>query len=166
MKRSRWTGTRTHTRKLNRNISTLMPSLLCAHIHSLSSDWERWLVCRNISILFPCVCSCACPPWSLQFLVTVFTFLSLILYIDFLFQIDSAREFMQFPYLVDCLQELLGKWRAEVLCIDHGTQVSDNVCLCLDQLSVDVLLHWASELLGIVNLGGSMSNATFYCITN
>ena len=113
-----------------------------------------------------CVCSCACPPWSLQFLVTVFTFLSLILYIDFLFQIDSAREFMQFPYLVDCLQELLGKWRAEVLCIDHGTQVSDNVCLCLDQLSVDVLLHWASELLGIVNLGGSMSNATFYCITN
>ena len=34
---------------------------------------------RNILILFPCVCSCACPPWSLQFLVRVLTFLSLIL---------------------------------------------------------------------------------------
>ena len=34
---------------------------------------------RNISILFPCVCSCACPPWTLQFSVRVLTFLSLIL---------------------------------------------------------------------------------------
>jgi hypothetical protein len=34
---------------------------------------------RHISILFPCVCSCACPPWIPQFSVRVLTFLSLIL---------------------------------------------------------------------------------------
>ena len=56
----------------------VMPSLMCAHIQSLSFDWER-RQCPYISILFPFVCSCACPPWSLQFLVRVFTFLSLIL---------------------------------------------------------------------------------------
>ena len=37
-------------------------------------------LCRNISILFPCVCSCACPPWSLQFLIRVLTFLSFLLF--------------------------------------------------------------------------------------
>ena len=36
----------------------------------------RW----NISILFPCVCSCACPQWTLQFSVRVLTFFSLILH--------------------------------------------------------------------------------------
>ena len=35
---------------------------------------------QNILILFPCVCLCACPLWSFQFMVRVFTFLSLILY--------------------------------------------------------------------------------------
>ena len=47
---------------------------MCSHTFE-----KDGLVRRNISILFPCVCSCACPPWSLQFLVRVFTFLSLIL---------------------------------------------------------------------------------------
>ena len=57
--------TNTHTRKQNQNISTDM-AIFLNHIHLLSSDWERrqW-VRQNISILFPC----ACPPWSLQFLV-------------------------------------------------------------------------------------------------
>ena len=34
---------------------------------------------RNITILFPCVCLCTCPPWTLKFSVRVLTFLSLIL---------------------------------------------------------------------------------------
>jgi hypothetical protein len=86
-----WRG-HTHTRKQNRNILVDMAvffkekranvcehmrkmasSLSCAHMHLLSFDWERW------PILFPCVCLCTCPSWSLQFLVRVFTFLSLIL---------------------------------------------------------------------------------------
>jgi hypothetical protein len=45
----------------------------------LSTRQGHHRVRRNILILFPCVCSCASPPWSLQFLVRVLTFLSLIL---------------------------------------------------------------------------------------
>ena len=40
---------------------------------------EYTYIPAGISILFPCVCLCACPPWTLQFLVRVVTFLSLIL---------------------------------------------------------------------------------------
>ena len=89
LKRSWWTGTQTHTRKQNWNILTDTAVLLnqkkanvCEHTTKNSSD-AIFYVCRvrrYILILFPCVCSCACPPWSLQFLVRVFTFLSLILH--------------------------------------------------------------------------------------
>ena len=52
--------------------------LSCTHTHSLSSDWERWSSPSKY-FDFVSVCLCACPPWSLQFLVRVLTFFSLIL---------------------------------------------------------------------------------------
>ena len=78
LKRSRWTGTRMHTRKQNQNISTgtavflnqkranilehttkMMPSLSCAHVHSLSSDWERQpCPSKCFDFVFVCVFVC------------------------------------------------------------------------------------------------------------
>ena len=59
--------------------SLVTPSLSCVHIHSFSSDWERQLW---LSKYFDQVSVCLCVPFlwrSLQFLVRVFPFLSLIL---------------------------------------------------------------------------------------
>ena len=59
--------------------SLVMPSLSCAHIHLLFSDWER-LPCPSKYLAQ--VSMCLHVPvllWILQFLVRVFTFLSLIL---------------------------------------------------------------------------------------
>jgi hypothetical protein len=88
LKRSRWTDTWTHTRKQNLNISTdtaiflnqkranvcehmtKMASLHLCHVLTCISSLLIEKDCRvhwNITILFPCVCSCVCPPWSLQF---------------------------------------------------------------------------------------------------
>ena len=58
-------------------ISLVTPSLSCIHKHLLSSDWERRLC---LSKYLDTVSVCLCVPvlrWSLQFLVRVFTFLSL-----------------------------------------------------------------------------------------
>ena len=82
-----WTGTRTHTWKQNQNISTTWPSIsirrermyVITRRGLLSSEWEGQPCHWNILILFPCMCSCACPPLTLQFSVRVLTFLSLIL---------------------------------------------------------------------------------------
>ena len=55
MKRSRWTG----TRKQNQNISKtlVMPSLSCAHILSLSSDWEgQPCPSKYLDFFSMCVC--------------------------------------------------------------------------------------------------------------
>ena len=58
--------------------SLMMPSLSCVHVHLFSSDWERWpcpskyfdlvSVCLRVPVLL----------WSFQFLLRVFSFLSLI----------------------------------------------------------------------------------------
>ena len=100
LKRLQWTGTDSHTRKQNWNIladtavflnekranvcehTTKMASLyICrvlTYIRSLLIEKDG-SVRQNISILFSCVCSCACPLWSLEYSVRVLTFLSLIL---------------------------------------------------------------------------------------
>ena len=62
--------------------SLVTPSLSCVHKHLLSSDWERR---PCLSKYLDTVSVCLCVPflwWSLQFLVRVFTFLSLNLLIS------------------------------------------------------------------------------------
>ena len=54
------------------------PCRVLTYIRSLLIEKDGH-VSQNISILFPCVCSCACPPCTLQFSVRVITFLFFIL---------------------------------------------------------------------------------------
>ena len=84
LKRSQKGQTHTNTRKLNRDISTGTAVFLnrkrvnvCEHTTKMASLDAS----RNISFQFPCVCVCLSLLWSLQFLVRVFTFLSLNLWI-------------------------------------------------------------------------------------
>ena len=63
--------------------SLVTPSLSCVHKHLLSFDWERQ-PCQ--SKYLDTVSVCLCVPvilWSLQFLVRVFTFLSLNLWFTY-----------------------------------------------------------------------------------
>ena len=84
-------------RQARPSFSLETPSLSCVHKHLLSSDWERRpCLSKYLNTVYVCLCVLR---WSLQFLVRVFTFLSLNLWFSYFGTFLSMWSGWQIIYL-------------------------------------------------------------------
>ena len=117
-------------------------SLSCVHKHLLSSDWER-RPCQSKYLNTVSVCLCV-PDllWSLQFLVRVFTFLSLNLFYS-LFSISLFDWDFQIEEICNCIQKrplyLTTPWS---LSFGHYLITEPVMIICVDIVQIIIISFW------------------------